>query len=151
MTNMKNLAIIVSLTGLTALAFGDGPAPKRVSPTEAKGHIGETAIVCGKVVDMIVPRNGIGGYGMPITFDLDQPEPNPVFYFIAFAPGPPDTPQKTIDAYKDKNVCVTGKISTQPGREGIPFIFASDPAKIKVDAAGKDSGAKDAAGKDAAK
>jgi hypothetical protein len=139
MTNIKTLAAMISLAGICSLALAEPPTPKRVSPTEAKGHIGETAIVCGKVVDMRVPRNGIGGYGMPVSFDLDQPEPNPVFYFVAFAPGPPDTPQKTLDAYNGKHVCVTGKITTQPGGNGAPFIFASDRAQIKADVPNKDA------------
>ncbi|MFZ0477792.1 MAG: hypothetical protein WAL71_01490 [Terriglobales bacterium] len=140
MTNIKTMAVLISLAGLSSLAFAETPAPKRVSPTEAKGHIGETAIVCGKVVDSRVPRNGLGGYGIPVSFDLDQPEPNPVFYFVTFAPGPPDTPQKTLDAYNGKQVCITGKIGTQPGGNGTPFIFASDRAQIKIDApASKDA------------
>ena|ERR1017187_5992588 len=55
---------------------------------DTRNHVGETAIVCGKVVGADVLKNTIRGHGFPVSFDLDQPEPNPVFYFVAFGANP---------------------------------------------------------------
>ena len=77
---MKNVVLLVCMAGLM---FGQTTAPKRITPAQAKDNINQMATVCGKVVDVKVPKYGLAGYGKPVTFDLDQPEPNPVFYFVA--------------------------------------------------------------------
>jgi hypothetical protein len=136
MTIMKTLITMTCILALSALAFAQtAPAAPKVSPADAKKHLGETATVCGKVVDTKVPKYGIAGHGKPVSFDLDQPEPTPIFYFVAFGT-PPAGPEEVIAAYKDKQVCVTGKISTLPSG-GAPFIMAADRAQIKPDAPAK--------------
>jgi hypothetical protein len=129
MTNVRILIVMMCVTGLSPLAFAQSATPPRVNPSDAKNHIGETATVCGKVVDTKVSKYGIQGHGKPVTFDLDQPEPNPVFYFIAFG-AQPGEPQEAVAAYKGKNVCVTGKVTQVPSG-GPPFIMAGDRSQIK--------------------
>jgi hypothetical protein len=134
MKNMKTLIAMLCLTGLTPLISAQSAAsapPVRVDPADAKTHIGEMATVCGKVVDNKVSKYGLSGRGKPVFFDLDQPQPNPVFYFVAFGTqsGGAD---EVIAAYQDKQVCVTGKITAAP--TGGPFIMASDRAQIKLQA-----------------
>jgi len=108
-------------------------APKQVAPTDAKNHVGENATVCGKVVDTRHFKYGVLGHGKPVAFDLDQPEPSPVFYFIAFGTGT-EGEKEVTEAYKDKNVCVTGKITVlQAGTA--PDILAPDRSQITVKAA----------------
>lgn len=121
------------VVGLAALALGADAAPPRVNPADAKNHVGEMATVCGKVVANQVLKYGIAGHGKPVTFDLDEPEPNPVFYFVTFG-SEAAGPQEAISAYDGKNVCVTGKINRTSGRA---FIMAGDRAQIKVEAAAK--------------
>ena len=131
MTNMKTLIVILCVTSLSHLAFAQSApsaTPPRVAPADAKNHVGETATVCGKVVDTKIPRYGLAGHGKPVSFDLDQPEPNPVFYFVAFG-AQPGGPQEAIAAYQGKRVCVTGKINMQPA--AAPFILAADRSQIK--------------------
>jgi hypothetical protein len=128
MTMMKTL-IATCVMALSAFGFAQNAPPPRVSPADAKNHIGETAVVCGKVVDTKIPKYGIAGHGKPVSFDLDQAEPNAIFYFVAFGT-PPAGPEEVIAAYKDKRVCVTGKISRVPAG-GPPFIMAADRAQIK--------------------
>lgn len=148
MTIMRMLIALASLTIFSVLAVAQNAAtpapapaqasaaaPVRVAPADAKNHIGDTATVCGKVVDTKVPKYGIAGHGKPVSFDLEQGEPNPIFYFVAFAP-PPAGPEEVIAAYKDKRVCVTGKITHLPAG-GAPFIMASDRAQIKPDDSAK--------------
>ena len=131
---MKTLIVTMCLTGLSALALAqNAPAtPPRITTAEAKSHNGKTVTVCGKVVDTKVPRYGLAGRGKPVTFDLDQPEPKPVFFFVAF--GSQDGgPQEAVAAYKDKRVCVTGKIE-MTAEPLVPFILAADRSQIKPQA-----------------
>jgi hypothetical protein len=130
---MKNLIAIVCTMGLSALSFAQDPPPPHVTPADAKNHIGDTATVCGKVVDTKVSKYGIAGHGKPVSFNLDQAEPNPVFYFVAFG-AQPEGPREAITAYQGKRVCVTGKITTA---SGAPYIMAADRSQIKTDAGNK--------------
>ena len=143
---MRMLIALACLAAFSAFAVAQnapvapvGPsasaAAPRVAPADAKNHIGDTATVCGKVVDTKVPKYGIAGHGKPVSFYIDQAEPNPIFTFVAFGT-PPAGPEEVIAAYKDKRVCVTGKITHLPAG-GAPFIMASDRAQIKPDDSAK--------------
>ena len=130
---MKTFIGIVCMIGLSGLASAQNGAPPQnakpamVSPADAKDHSGETATVCGKVVDAKINKYGLPSYGKPVMFDLDEPEPDPVFYFVTF--GSKDGgPEEAIAAYKGKSVCVTGKITLASGR---PYIMAADRSHIK--------------------
>jgi hypothetical protein len=132
MTIIRTLIVMMCMTVVSALAFAQSaPPPPRITPAEAKSRAGDTVTVCGKVVDTKVSRYGLAGRGKPVTFDLDQPEPNPVFYFVTFGT---TGPEEAIAAYKGKSVCVTGKITVQAG---VPYIMAADRAQIKVPAESK--------------
>lgn len=135
MKNMKTLMVMMCMAGLLPFAFAQSAPPPRVDPADAKNHIGQTATVCGKVVDTKVSKYGIAGHGKPVTFDLDQPEPNPVFSFIAFG-AQPGGPQEAVAAYNGKGVCVTGKITSAPSG-GPPLIMAADRSQIKPQADAK--------------
>jgi hypothetical protein len=100
----------------------------RVSPAEAKNHVGEIATVCGKVVDTKVNKYGVGGHGIPVMLDLDQPEPNSVFFVATFG-SKEGGPNEVIAAYKNKNICATGKITLAGGK---PYIILADRTTIKV-------------------
>ena len=127
MTIIRTLIVMMCMAGVSALAFAQSaPPPPRITPTEAKSRAGDTVTVCGKVVDTKVSRYGLAGRGKPVTFDLDQPEPNPVFYFVTFGT---TGPEEAIAAYKGKSVCVTGKVTVQAG---VPYIMAADRAQIKL-------------------
>jgi hypothetical protein len=137
MTSIRTLIAMICITSLVPLAFAQGArnaTPPRVTPADAKNHIGDTATVCGKVVDAKIDDPGIGGRGKPVSFYLDQPRPNPVFYFVTFG-AQPGGPQEAIAAYQGKRVCVTGKITATPAGE--PFIMAADRPQIKPQAENK--------------
>jgi hypothetical protein len=123
---IRNLIVMICMTGLSLFASAQS-APPRVAPADAKNHIGETVIICGKVVDTKISKYGIAGRGKPVVFDLDQPEPNPVFYFVAFG-AQPGGPEEAVNAYKDKSICVTGKITAT---NGTPYIMAADRTQVK--------------------
>ena len=141
MTSIRNLfAVAICMTSLGLLAFAQGAktaTPPRYTTAEAKNHIGELATVCGTAVDSKVGDPGLAGHGKPITIDLDEPQPKPVFYFVTFGakPGGFKEAQETIAAFQGKQVCVTGNIEAGVG--SVPFIFALDRTKIKAQAASK--------------
>lgn len=131
---MKILILLIFTMGFSALIFAQTPpAPAHISPADAKNHVGETATVCGKVVDTKTSKYGIAGHGKPVNFDLDQPEPSPVFSFVTFG-AQPEGPAEAIAAYQGKRVCVTGKIATTPTG---PYIMAADRSQIKPEPAEK--------------
>lgn len=127
----KTLIAVMCLMAGSAIA--QNAQPQRVAPAAAKDHVGQTATVCGKVVDATISKYGIGGRGKPVTFDLDEPQPNQVFYFVAFGTqaGGPD---EAVSAYQGKHVCVTGKISTAASG---PYILAADRSQVKTDTTAK--------------
>jgi len=134
MTTIKTVIAMICVAILSSVAFAqsapDAVLP-HVAPADAKSHLGDKAIVCGKVVDTKTTKYGVAGHGKPVYFDLDQPEPNPVFYFITFG-AQPGGAEEAVAAYKGKQVCVTGKIVQAP--TGGPFIMAVDRSQIKIQA-----------------
>lgn len=126
---MRKLIVMMCMVALLPLALAEEKKSPRIPPTDAKNHVGETAIVCGKVVDIKVAKYGLSGHGKLVVFDIDQPEPNPVFTFMTFG-SKEGGPQEAIDAYKDKNVCVTGSITKPPS--GPPSIFVLDRTAVAV-------------------
>jgi len=100
-------------------------AQKTLTPTEAKNHIGETATVCGQVASVHYATNSRGN---PTFINLDKPYPNEIFtvliwgrYRSKFATPGPD--------YRDKRICVTGKVTDY---KGVPEIVAHESSQIKI-------------------
>jgi hypothetical protein len=128
---MKMLIVVICMTGLMSLAQNTPSAPAqntpppRIAPADAQNHKGEIVTICGKVVQTKINRYGIPGHGKPVSFYLDQPEAADGFYFVTFGTG--EDPNEAIAAYKDKSVCVSGKITTASGK---PYIMAADRTKI---------------------
>jgi len=133
MRNMKTLISLASLTLLLVLARAQEKPPVKLSPAEARNHAGEVATVCGRVVNTKIAKYGVADHGKPVMLDLDQPEPNPVFYFVTFG-SKEGGPEEAIKAFKDKSVCVTGKITTA---SGMPYIMAADRSNVKIQAEDK--------------
>lgn len=134
MSAIRKMILMICVAGLWQAAYAQEPAPKRITPADAKSHLKEDAIVCGKVVDVQIPRNGLAGHGLPAQFYMDETSANPVFYFIEFVPGPESRDQTKPD-YNGKRVCVTGKISVSP--VGVPFILTLKHSQVKPEAPAK--------------
>ena len=115
------LVILVSLLLTTSLSL----AQKNLTAAEAKGHIGEQATVCGKVVST---RYADGSRGNPTFLNFDQPYPNQIFTMLIWGSDRSkfDEPETK---YRGKQICVTGKISDY---KSTPEIIASDPSQVKV-------------------
>ena len=129
MTTIKTLIVTMCIAGLSQIAVAQSSTPPRISASDAKNHPGETVTVCGKVVDTKVSKYGLAGRGKPVNFDLDEPEPHPVFFFVTFGSQAGTNPGEAQAAYQDKNVCVTGKITLYLG---IPEIVATAPNQVQV-------------------
>jgi hypothetical protein len=97
----------------------------RITTREAKNHVGEKATVCGKVVGIHFVSSG---KGQPTFVHFDQPYPDQIFTLLIWGSdrakfGRPE------EIYRDKELCVTGKITSFLG---IPEIVASNPNQVQV-------------------
>jgi DNA/RNA endonuclease YhcR with UshA esterase domain len=115
----------LSLLAVILLSVSPALAQKTLTATEAKGHIGEQATVCGKVVST---RYAESSRGSPTFLNFDQPYPNQVFTLLIWGSdrskfGDPET------SYRGKRICVTGKLTSF---KGVPEVVASEPAQIKM-------------------
>ncbi|PYU22467.1 MAG: DNA-binding protein [Acidobacteria bacterium] len=124
-TRAKRLSSIaaIGLLGASATILGQG---KKFTTVEAKNHIGEQATVCGRVAS---GRYAASTRGKPTFLDLDKPYPSQLFTVLIWGENRAKfgTPEET---YRDKNICVTGRIQSYQGK---PEIIASDPAQLSTD------------------
>ena len=119
-------ALISVLIVLLAL----GPVPQRkLSASDAKDHIGETATVCGTVAST---RYAPSSKGQPTFLNLDEPYPRQIFTILIWGSNRSKFGAPDVD-YRNKQVCATGKITEY---RGTPEIVADDPGQIKI-ASGK--------------
>ena len=119
MPTMRAVVALAVLIGIPQLSIADA-----IPSAQAKDHVGETATVCGRVADTRYQEAG-----SHVTF-LNFDKPYPDHTFTAFLPAENrskfGTPEKD---YKDKDICVTGKIEDYHGK---PEIVLTDPQQIKV-------------------
>lgn len=101
-------------------------AQKKLSASEAKGHIGETATVCGTVASA---RYAAATRGQPTFLNLDKPYPNPIFTVLIWGSNRSKFGTPEVD-YKGKRICVTGKITEY---RGVAEIVADSPQQIKAE------------------
>jgi DNA/RNA endonuclease YhcR with UshA esterase domain len=116
--------VCLVLATLCAVAQERKEEPKKYTAAEAKNHIGEEAIVCGKVVSTFYADSV---RGTPTFLNLDKPHPNQLFTIVIWARYR-DKFDKPEVKYKGKEICVTGKIEEH---RGTPQIEAREPAQIK--------------------
>jgi hypothetical protein len=109
--------------GVIALAFVTAAQSVSITARQAKEHMSEVQTVCGKTVST---RYAAGSKGRPTFLNLAEPYPNEVFTILIWGDDRPKfgTPETE---YRDKTVCVTGKITSY---RGTPEIVASEPSQI---------------------
>lgn len=96
-----------------------------ITASEAKNHIGETAAVCGKVAST---KYAASTRGKPTFINLDKPYPDQIFTVLIWGSDRPKFGQPE-ETYRDKDICVTGKIKEY---RGVPEIIAYEPAQISI-------------------
>ena len=96
-----------------------------LNAAEAKNHMGETATVCGRVASAHFAEKT---KGLPTFMNLDMPYPHQIFTIVIWGVDRPKfgNPERT---YNQKNVCLSGKITSH---RGIPEIIISTPAQIQI-------------------
>jgi len=120
-------AVLLSLLLLTPLGVrARPPQVKKLTAAEAKDHIGEQATVCGKLAST---RYAATSRGKPTFLNLDKPYPSQVFTILIWGENRDKfgTPE---EKYRDKQVCVTGKITEY---RGTPEILVSDPQSLEIE------------------
>ena len=98
---------------------------EHLTAAEAKDHVGETATVCGRVASAhFAPETK----GQPTFLNLDRAYPNAIFTIVIWGT---DRPKfgRPIATYRDRNVCVSGKITSH---RDIPEIVITTPGQIRI-------------------
>jgi len=120
---VRRLSLIIFFGALLSIPLA---AQKKLSPTEAKDHVGETATVCGAVVST---RYATSTRGQPTFLNFDKPYPNQVFTVVIWGNNRSKFGIPEVD-FKGKHICVTGEITEY---RGTPQVVADSPRQIKVE------------------
>jgi hypothetical protein len=96
-SDMRKPSCILAIAFWTASTLAQSP----ITATEAKGHVGENATVCGQVAST---RYASSSRGAPTFLNLDKPYPNQVFTIVIWGSdrakfGHPE------ESYRDKRIC----------------------------------------------
>ena len=115
---------LVALCSLFLLfVFHTSAQTNKITTAEAKGHVGETRTVCGKVASTHFASKS---KGEPTFLNLDEPYPKELFTILIW--GSDRAKFGTLETkYKDARVCVTGKITIHRDKAE---IIATEPKQI---------------------
>jgi DNA/RNA endonuclease YhcR with UshA esterase domain len=119
---MKPIWVFASIL----LFIATGTAQKTFTAAEAKGHIGESATVCGEVASIhFAPTTR----GRPTFLNLDEPYPNQIFTALIWGSDRAkfDVPE---EHFRNKRVCVSGTIAEY---RGSPEIVLYQPSQIHIE------------------
>ena len=125
MTEFRPVKLAIPCALLIA-SLGAFAQSTRITPQEAKDHAGQLMTVCGKVASS---HYAASTKGQPTFLNLDEPYPREIFTTLIWGSdrskfGAPEA------KYRDKRICVTGRISSY---RGTAEIVVSEPTQIKID------------------
>ena len=103
----------------------NGQDTSKVTIYNAKLFVGKQVTVCDKVVDIFRPS----GENKPIYINFGAKYPDHVFTAVIFAKDLPSLPYNPIEAFKDKEVCISGTIAEYKGK---PQIVLNGPKQITL-------------------
>ncbi|HXH07311.1 MAG TPA: hypothetical protein VNI83_12075 [Vicinamibacterales bacterium] len=122
------IALAVGFWIGSALAGGAHPeqtSAPALTPEEAKQHIGEHAVVCGRVASA---RFAATSRGRPTFLNLGKPYPYQVFTVVIWGEDR-DKFGEPEQTYRGETICVTGRITSYRGQ---PQIVATQPSQIRL-------------------
>lgn len=111
------------LNALLLIATLQTPAPDSIPAADARKFIGKEKTVCGLVA---ATRYLDSSSNRPTFLNFDKPNPNQTFTVVIFGEDRKKFGEPEV-TYKNKNICVTGKIEDY---RGSPQIVARDPKQI---------------------
>jgi signal peptidase I len=101
-------------------------AQQYISPKDAYEHIGETQTICGIVASTYY---AVRSKGQPTFINLDKPYPDQIFTIVIWGSDRENFVNSPEVMYKNKKVCVNGKITTYKAK---PQIVVKDPSQIQI-------------------
>lgn len=102
-----------------------GQDTTKVTIHNANQYIGQQVTICDKVVDIFRPS----GENKPIYINFGAKYPDHIFTAVIFAKDLPSFPYNPIEIFKDKEVCITGKIAEYKGK---PQIVLNLPTQVLI-------------------
>lgn len=123
MISQARLSLLIFL--LLSVPFAAYGRPDHLTAAQAKDHVGERATVCGAVASA---RYADRSRGQPTFLNLDEPYPNQIFTIVIWGSDRPKFGQPEI-TYRDKDICVTGTITSY---RAVAEIEARTPSQIAV-------------------
>lgn len=119
-------AALAVCTLLLAAAVARADEPVRIGATEAAGHVGEMAEVCGKVASAAYLAS-VGG--QPTFLNLERPYPDQAFTVVIWGSSRKQFDGRPENLFDGKSICVSGRIAMH---QGTPQIIVDDPDQIVV-------------------
>jgi hypothetical protein len=115
------LSFVFVVCGCFFTFLAVGQENKKIPPTQAGQHIGETATVCGTVASEHFASTS---KGQPTFINLDEPYPRQIFTILIWGS------DRAAFGQIPKRLCITGTISSY---RSIPEIIARKPSQIRPD------------------
>lgn len=109
------------LIGILLLCGTIANGQVKISLDEVKQHMGDSVQVCGKVSST---RFLESANGTPTLINLGQPYPNEKLTLVIYGENRAKFNEKPELAWKEKTICVTGKIVEYRGKPQIVVIAA---------------------------
>jgi hypothetical protein len=119
---MKKLVFALLLLSASAASHGQAT----IKLDEAKAKVGDSVQVCGKVFSARFLENS---NGKPTLVNLGGAYPNELLTVVILGPDRDKFKDKPEEAWKDKTVCITGRITDYRGK---PQIVITMPEQVKV-------------------
>ena len=101
-------------------------AQQSLRPEDAAKYVGHTTMVCGRVAQAFYDTNNPRGL---TVLNLVRPYPDHVFSVIIWGKDRPKFERPPETAYKEKDICVSGLISSFKGR---PQVVVDGPDQIRL-------------------
>lgn len=125
---MKSFGWLVVAALLGAGVARAETAGESITCAEAAQHVGETKTVCGLVVGTKYLETSKSGK-KPTFLNFEKPFPNHTFTVVITGANRAKFTEAPEVAFKDKTVCVTGKITVNRNK---PEIEVTEPSQITV-------------------